>query len=59
MQKNLIAKLAQIHKCKAKIVKKFGTYWYTNLTEKEWDDCKEDVVTILPPGKIKNKEELT
>ena len=36
-KENLIKKLENIHRCKANIVKMFGTYWFKKMNDLEWD----------------------
>lgn len=36
-KRNLLAKLENIHRCKAKVVRKFGGYWFQKLTDREWE----------------------
>ena len=41
---NLQNKLAHIHRCKAKIVRKFGSYWFQEMTDEEWEIKKHITV---------------
>ena len=37
-------KTTQLHKCRSKLVKKFGIYWWQRMSEEEWLGKKEFVV---------------
>ena len=36
MRDYLFSKLEKIHKCKSKLVKKFGIYWFKDMSGEEW-----------------------
>ena len=46
MKNYLEAKTADIHKCRSKLVKKFGLWWYQEMGEKEWQEKKNSVFVL-------------
>ena len=55
-KKYLLAKAADVHKCKSKLVKRFGVFWYQLMTEEEWKEAADYLVVEGPP--IKSQQEL-
>jgi hypothetical protein len=56
MKKYLLEKAEHIHKCKSKLVKKFGVFWYQLMTDEEWKQAAEYLV-VEKTG-IKSAQEL-
>ena len=56
MRDYLFKKTENIHKCRSKIVKKFGLYWYKQMTPEEWEIKKHKVVTLVE--NVHTKQEL-
>jgi hypothetical protein len=56
MKSYFIAKTENIHKCRSKVVKKFGQFWFQKMSEEEWE-TKKDKVFVLKTG-IHTDEEL-
>lgn len=52
----LFGKTANLHKCRSKLVKSFGLYWYQEMDEAEWIAKRDDIV-ILKEG-IHNEKDL-
>ena len=44
MRDHLINKTETVHKCRSKLVKKFGVYWFQKMDPKEWLKKKDDVI---------------
>ena len=40
MKKALIKNTEDVHKCRSKVVMKFGQYWFQKMGSKEWDQKK-------------------
>jgi len=56
MKKYLLEKAVHVHKCKSKLVKKFGVFWYQLMTDEEWKQAAEYLV-VEKTG-IKSQREL-
>ena len=46
MKKFLIKRTEDIHRCRNKLVKKFGMYYFQQMTEEEWEQKKTAFVTM-------------
>ena len=46
MKTYLIQKTAGLHRCRSKLVKIFGFWWYQDMSAEEWEK-KKDAVVIL------------
>lgn len=44
MKQHLLAKTTLLNRCRSKLVKKFGLYWFQELSEKDW---KEQIPNVL------------
>jgi hypothetical protein len=44
MRDYLFAKTENIHKCRSKVVTKFGLYWYKKMSKEEWEAKKNKVI---------------
>jgi hypothetical protein len=44
MKDFLLKKSHGLHKCRSKVVKMFGMYWFKKMGQKEWDEKKSKVV---------------
>ena len=44
LKKYLLEKTALLHKCRSKLVKKFGVWWFQEMPEEEWVAKREEVV---------------
>ena len=53
----ILEKAAKLHKCKAKLVKKFGVFWYQKMSEAEWKAAGNYVVQ-LGPTDVRSEQEL-
>ena len=40
MRDYLINKSEGLHKCRSKVVKRFGVYWFLKMSDKEWESKK-------------------
>ena len=47
MKEYLLKKTEQMHKCRSKLVKSFGIWWFKKMTEEEWEKKKEDVIVCV------------
>ena len=47
MRDHLLGKLEKIHKCKSKLVKVFGIYWFQEMSPEEWANKKDAVITLV------------
>ena len=47
MKEYLMKKTEEMHKCRSKLVKKFGIYWFKKMTPEEWAQKKDDVVVLI------------
>ena len=57
MKNYLLAKSETIHKCRHKLGKHFGVYWYERLTKSEWDEKKGAVCQLIEG--VHTDDELT
>ena len=57
MKKYLLLKTSVIHKCRSKLVKIFGLYWFKRMDDEEFAKKQNDVV-VLKEG-IHNDKGLT
>ena len=44
MKQYLLNKTEDLHKCRSKLVKKFGIYWFQKMSPEEWAKKKDDVI---------------
>ena len=44
MRDHLLKKTEDLHRCRSKLVKKFGIYWFQRMTEEEWAKNKDVVI---------------
>lgn len=45
MRDYLMERTCLLHKCRSKLVKKFGLWWFQRMSLEEWDSKKHDVFT--------------
>ena len=57
MRDHLLGKLEKIHKCKSKLVKVFGIYWFQEMSPEEWANKKDAVITLVKE-EIHNEQQL-
>jgi len=46
MKKYIWAKTENLHKCRSKLTKKFGMWWFEEMNEAEWLAKRDDVVVL-------------
>jgi len=56
IKQHLISKLEHIHKCKSVLVKKFGVYWFKEMSDQEWKQTKDTLFRRI--DNVKNGKEL-
>jgi len=44
MKAFILEKTAHIHKMRSKLVKRFGIYWFQEMTDAEWNSEKTNVI---------------
>ena len=47
MKKYLLEKSENIHKCRSKLTKIMGVWWFEKMSPQEWEKKKEAVITRL------------
>ena len=47
MKKYLESKTKNLHKCRLKLVKKFGLYWFKQMEEAEWNQKKNAIFPLI------------
>lgn len=47
MREYLISKSEGLHKCRSKVVKRFGIWWYLKMSSDEWEEKKAKNVTLV------------
>jgi hypothetical protein len=47
MSTYLTQKAETIHKCRHKLGKHFGTYWYQKMEDKEWNEKKKFICELV------------
>jgi len=47
MSKYLVAKVETVHKCRHKLAKYFGVYWYQRMEDKEWNEKKKSICVLV------------
>ena len=57
MKNYLISKTSTLHKARSKLSKRFGIYWFTKMSDDEWNSKKSDVFTLAE--NIHTKKDLT
>ena len=57
MRDHLLSKLEKIHKCKSKLVKMFGIYWFKEMTPEEWANKKDAIITLVKE-EVHNEHQL-
>ena len=56
MRDYLMERTCLLHKCRSKLSKKFGIWWYQRMTKEEWDSKKSEVFVKVEG--IHTKEQL-
>ena len=56
MKKYLLEKAEHVHRCKSKLVKRFGVFWFQLMTDEEWKQAA-DYLVVEKTG-IKSQREL-
>jgi hypothetical protein len=57
MRDYLMAKSSGLHKCRSKVVKRYGMYWYLKMSKEEWESKKNKNVVLI--DYIHDEEQLT
>ena len=56
MRDFLHSRSENLHKCRSKVVKMFGMYWYKKMSQKEWNEKKNKVIVLIE--NIHNEKDL-
>lgn len=46
MKSYLLARVGEIHRCRSKLTKIFGLWWFETMEDEEWNKKKKHIVTI-------------